>query len=130
MEQLANHLNPYLEQMGKPKLVHELLQSATAPIPASASFFGTLVSGPFENLTLRRHLHSCRRLFADRLAFNDFKNTVRRLSKMRRQQFFFRKVKGFLSWWRAIHVVLAVFLVVVIALHIYTSTRLGYRWIF
>jgi hypothetical protein len=130
IEQLAHHLNPYLERIGKPQVMHGLLQRVTLPIPPSRSYLFSLLSIPLESLNVRGRIQVCHRFFSNRFEYRDFRRTILRLMKMRRQQYFFRRMKRFLSWWRAIHVVLAIFLVVVIALHIYASTRLGYRWIF
>jgi hypothetical protein len=45
------------------------------------------------------------------------------------QVHFYRGLKQFLSTWRALHVVVALLLVVVMAAHVGFSLYLGYRWI-
>ena len=55
---------------------------------------------------------------------------ITRLLRLKRQASVFRTAKIVMTYWRGFHVVLAVFLVLVIAVHIATAWYLGYRWVF
>lgn len=65
----------------------------------------------------------------DRHDYQAFRKTIGRLLKLNRQAAVFRTAKRLMNHWRVIHVVLAIFLLVVIAAHIGPSLYLGYRWV-
>jgi dihydropyrimidine dehydrogenase (NAD+) subunit PreT len=91
---------------------------------------GLLLGMPFAAVRRRLRLSRVHSLFADRNDWREFKRNFIELVKLRTQIQFYRALRRLLSGWRVFHVVLAIFLVVMIAAHIAVSFYLGYRWIF
>jgi thioredoxin reductase/NAD-dependent dihydropyrimidine dehydrogenase PreA subunit len=129
MEQLRGSLNPLLEKVRKPQEIHWLLRKATSPPPEGIGFFRALFSFPVDAFRVRMSLISCRSLFPARHDYHDFSVMMKRLLRLKRQTAVFRTAKNVMTYWRGFHVVLAVFLVLVIVLHVATAWYLGYRWI-
>jgi hypothetical protein len=129
MEQLRGSLNPLLEKVRKPQEIHWLLRTATSPPPEGIGFFRTLASFPVEVIRVRLSLVSCRSLFAERNEYHEFSTMISRLLRLKRQASVFRTAKLVMNYWRGFHVVLAVFLLLVIAAHIATAWYMGYRWL-
>jgi thioredoxin reductase/NAD-dependent dihydropyrimidine dehydrogenase PreA subunit len=130
MEQLRGNLNPLLEQVRKPQDIHWLLRKATSDPPKGLGFFRALVSFPVDMIRVRLSLVSCRSHFATRDDYHEFSTMITRLLQLKRQTSVFRTAKKVMNYWRGFHVVLAVFLVLVIIVHIAISLYLGYRWVF
>ena len=68
--------------------------------------------------------------FPARHDYHEFNVMIKRLLRLKRQASVFRTAKNVMNYWRGFHVVLAVFLVLVIVLHVATAWYLGYRWLF
>ncbi len=130
MEQLRGSLNPLLETVRRPQDIHWLLQTATSEPAQGVGFFRALFSFPLVELRVRWLLASSRSLFSSREDHHEFSLMIRRLLRLKRQASVFRTAKMIMNYWRGFHVVLAVFLVLVIMVHIATAWYLGYRWIF
>ncbi len=130
MEQLRGSLNPLLEQVRRPQEIHWLLRTATSPPPEGTGFFRALFSFPVDAIRVRLSLVRSRSLFRTRDDYHEFSTMITRLLKLKRQASVFRTAKKVMNYWRGFHVVLAVFLVLVIIVHIATAWYLGYRWIF
>jgi thioredoxin reductase/NAD-dependent dihydropyrimidine dehydrogenase PreA subunit len=129
MEQVQGNLNPLLEKARKPQNIQWLLRVAATAVPEGAGILRALVTFPLDVVRIRIALLRCRRLFGDRTDYQDFRRMVLRLLRLNRQIAVFRTAKGVMNHWRPVHVVLAVFLVLVITAHIALSLYLGYRWI-
>ena len=130
MEQLRGSLNPLLEKVRRPQDIHWLLRKATADPPEGMGFFRALLSFPVDAFRVRLSLVSTRSHFATRDDHHEFSAMITRLLRLKRQAAVFRTAKTVMNYWRGFHVVLAVFLVLVISIHIATAWYLGYRWIF
>ncbi len=130
MEQLRGSLNPLLQTVRRPQDIHWLLRTATSEPAEGIGFFRALVSVPLVELRVRWLLASSRALFATRADHHEFSLMIRRLLRLKRQASVYRTAKMIMTYWRGFHVVLAVFLVLVIVVHIATAWYLGYRWIF
>jgi thioredoxin reductase/NAD-dependent dihydropyrimidine dehydrogenase PreA subunit len=130
MEQLRGSLNPLLEKVRNPRRIHWLLKTATSAPPAGLGFWRATLSAPLDAIRVRYSLVSTRSLFATREDHHEFSTMITRLLKLRRQAAVFRTAKAVMTYWRGFHVVLAVFLVLVIIVHIATAWYLGYRWVF
>jgi thioredoxin reductase/NAD-dependent dihydropyrimidine dehydrogenase PreA subunit len=130
MEQLRASLNPLLEHVRKPREIHWLLRTATSTPPEGVGFFRTLATFPFELIRVRLSLVHCRSLFAERHEYHEFSTAITRLLRLKRQASVYRTAKKVMNYWRGFHVVLAVFLLLVIAIHIATAWYMGYRWLF
>jgi thioredoxin reductase/NAD-dependent dihydropyrimidine dehydrogenase PreA subunit len=130
MEQLRGSLNPLLAKIRRPQDVHWLLRTAASAPPEGMGFWRATLSSPVDAIRVRLSLLACRSLFAARDDYHEFSTMIARLLRLRRQAAMFRKAKLIMNYWRGFHVVLAVFLVLVIIIHIATAWFLGYRWIF
>ena len=130
MEQLRGSLNPLLEKVRRPQDIHWLLRKATSDPPEGVGFFRALLSFPVDAVRVRLSLVSCRSHFATRDDYHEFRTMITRLLRLKRQASVFRTAKMVMTYWRGFHVVLAVFLVLVIVVHIATAWYLGYRWLF
>ena len=130
MEQLRGSLKPLLEKVRRPRDVHWLLDVAMSAPLEGMGFFRALASFPVDQVRVRTALVACRSLFATRTEYLEFRGMVTRLLRLKHQASVFRTAKLLMNHWRPFHVVLAVFLVLVIVLHIATTAYLGYRWIF
>ncbi len=130
MEQTRGTLNPLLAKIRNPQKIHGLLKFVTSPVPQGIGFFRALFAMPFDALRVRSSLLLCRPLFSSHHEYREFKRMIVRLLQLKRQASVFRTAKKLMDSWRVVHVVLAVFLLVVIGLHIYSAMNLGYRWIF
>jgi hypothetical protein len=107
----------------------KMLREAEQHMQADASFLRLLASGAVVGMTARRHVRSVRNAFTDAADYKSFAYAYVRLRKMRFQVLFYPKLKRALTVWRAFHVVLSLFLVVVMSAHIMLALYLGYRWI-
>jgi hypothetical protein len=130
MEQLRESLNPLLERVRKPQDIHWLLRTATSAPPEGMGFFRALFSYPVNAIRVRLSLFACRSLFPAPQDYHEFRAAITRLLRLRRQASVFQTARVVMSYWRPIHVVLAVLLLLVIALHMAVSWYFGYRWIF
>lgn len=130
MEQLRASLNPLLEKVRRPQDIHWLLRKATSDPSEGMGFFRALLTFPVDLIRVRLSLVSCRSHFATPDDYHEFSTMISRLLRLKRQASVFRTAKAVMTYWRGFHVVLAVFLVLVIIVHIATAWYLGYRWIF
>ena len=87
------------------------------------------LSFPVDAIRVRFSLVSTRSHFATRDDYHEFSTMTKRLLRLKRQASVFQTAKKVMNYWRGFHVVLAVFLVLVIVLHIATAWYLGYRWL-
>ena len=129
MEQLRGSLNPLLEKVRRPQDIHWLLRKATADPAEGMNFFRALLSFPVDAIRVRLSLVSTRSHFATRDDYHEFSVMIKRLLRLKRQASVFQTAKKVMTYWRGFHVVLAVFLVLVIVLHVATAWYFGYRWI-
>ncbi|MGE5346372.1 MAG: NAD(P)-binding domain-containing protein [Acidithiobacillales bacterium] len=130
MEQIQGSLNPLLAKVRKPQNVHWLLRVAATAVPEGVGTLRAMVTFPLDVVRIRIALMRCRSLFGDRKDYREFGRMIVRLLRLNRQVAVFRTAKTLMNNWRPVHVILAVFLLLVIAVHIATSVYLGYRWVF
>jgi len=107
-----------------------VLDEASAPPDAGGSLVGRLLSAPWEVLRLSVGLGRARPLFLDASDYRQFRRRCVRVARMRIRVGLHRRLKRLLNAWRIFHVVLAVVLLGVIAVHVGVSLHLGFRWIF
>ncbi|MDQ3262734.1 MAG: NAD(P)-binding domain-containing protein [Myxococcota bacterium] len=127
-ERLKARVEPMLEGVRHREAVLAVLAEATSP-PPSGSLPWMIARQPGAALRRRLQLRRVRSLFPDREHREDFEHAFGQLSRLRTQVGFYRGLKRLFSVWRVLHMVLAVFLVVVITAHIGVSLYLGYGWI-
>ncbi len=130
MEQIQGGLDPLLAKVRKPQNIHWLLRVAATAVPEGAGALRAMITFPLDVIRIRIALLRCRSLFGDRDDYREFGRMIVRLLRLNRQVAVFRAAKSLLNHWRPVHVILAIFLLLVIAVHIATSVYLGYRWVF
>lgn len=91
--------------------------------------FALAVGYPARAIAIRRDLGRVRRALPDRDGYRELAATAKTANRLRTQVEFYAGLRRFLSWWRVIHVSLALFLVVIMGAHIGVSLYLGYGWI-
>jgi dihydropyrimidine dehydrogenase (NAD+) subunit PreT len=111
-----------------PAAVRRLLERATAPAPRVWLPL-LFLRMPFEAISTRLRIAQVRRMFPSREDYLEFREDLFRLLRLRTQVGFYQSLKRLLSGWRVFHALLAIFLVVMIAIHIGISLYLGYGWI-
>lgn len=128
-ERLKSRVEPLLEGVTNVVPVHAVLERATAPA-VGGSLTVMLAGMPLRAWRTRRQLRRIRPLFQSKGHFRQFAEAFYRIDRLRTQVGFYKSLRRLLSVWRVLHVLLAVFLVLMIAAHIAVSLFLGYRWIF
>jgi thioredoxin reductase/ferredoxin len=109
-------------------LAHVLAIAAdTAALPRT--LLGLFLGLPAEALRVRAGLTEARSLFLEGLAHRSFCWQVQEFRRLRAKSAFHRELKRLMRAWRALHVVLAVLLLLLIGLHVWVSVRVGFRWI-
>jgi hypothetical protein len=122
-ERLKDRLGPLFAEGG----AHARAIEARLTAPVTAGSLPLLfVKGPFEALSLRLRLFALRGRFPDRAHYRELARAVIPADRLRWQIRFSSSVKRLLRGWRAFHATLAVFLVVVMIVHIVVSLSLGY----
>jgi thioredoxin reductase/NAD-dependent dihydropyrimidine dehydrogenase PreA subunit len=111
-----------------PQLQH-LLSLISSGVPSQRSLLARMLRGPGEAVRVWRGLRQARRLFMDRRAHRGFCVAVHRFRRLRAKMQLHRGLKQLMSVWRALHVVLAVLLLALIAMHVWVSLRVGFKWI-
>jgi dihydropyrimidine dehydrogenase (NAD+) subunit PreT len=120
-----------LRAFAAPELAHvgpaaaRLLDRATAPVQAG-SMLTLFLRFPFESAALRFRLRGLRRGFPDPERFEDLRNALVKLLRLRWQLRFYGSLKALLRGWRVFHATMAIFLVLALAAHIAVSLYLGY----
>ncbi|MCC6809552.1 MAG: NAD(P)-binding domain-containing protein [Deltaproteobacteria bacterium] len=112
-----------------PELKHAEAQIDEARFK-KGSMLGHLIGFRLATRRLREDLGKLRGSFTDGHAYEDFVAAAVSVQRLQLQAHFFRGLKRLLSGWRAFHVVLALFLVLIIAVHVTLSIYLGYTWVF
>ena len=84
---------------------------------------------PGESLRMARGLRHARQMFVESGTYHMFRDQVQEFRRLRTKIRFHRNFKGFMSKWRALHVVLAIVLLALIAMHVWVSIRVGFRWL-
>jgi len=122
-ERLKGRLGPLFAEGGTHARAIEARLSA--PVEAG-SLLLLFLMGPFDALALRLRLLAIRDRFPDRAHYRELARAVIPADRLRWQIRFSSSVKRLLRGWRAFHATLAVFLVVVMIVHILVSLSLGY----
>jgi dihydropyrimidine dehydrogenase (NAD+) subunit PreT len=117
----------YAETQDRP-LLHILALATNGPTFAR-SLPGLFLRMPFEALSVHRGLRHSRRLFLDRVGYRGFCAQVQEFRRLSTKFQFHRHFKRFMSVWRSLHVVLAIVLLALIAMHVWVSLRVGFRWL-
>ena len=124
-ERLRAQLAPVLEGARDRERLDRLVERAAAELPRG-SLVVALVREPVSAAILRVRLRLVKGLFAGGAQYERFKLSLLRMRRLRFQIAFYGGLRKLLRGWRVLHASLAVFLVVVIAVHIGVSLYLGY----
>jgi thioredoxin reductase/ferredoxin len=121
-----------VQRLGPPEgqgaLGHVLaLIAGTAALPRT--LLGLFLVMPFLWLRTRAGLHQARPLFLESITHRVFCRQVMELRRLRVKTQYHRAFKRLMTAWRALHVILAIVLLVLIGLHVWVSVRVGFRWI-
>lgn len=130
IEKLKKNLNPILHQIKNPQKVHALLKKTMQPTPEKMGFLNFIYSGVVDWVSMRLEFSKLKPIFDNEEQYDEFCDTIERIHQHKRQVIVFRTVKYLTGYWRVTHVGMAVVLVVVIAVHIYTAIQMGFVWKF
>jgi thioredoxin reductase/NAD-dependent dihydropyrimidine dehydrogenase PreA subunit len=111
-----------------PELLH-VLGLVSGGAVGRRSLIELIARTPREALRVRRGLRQARPLFVDRRAHRGFCAAVHRFRQLETKMRFHRRLKRLMSVWRALHVVLAIVLLALIAMHVWVSLRVGFKWL-
>lgn len=126
---IASQLEPRLVEATNAQVVRDLFAQANQA-PPQHSFLRTMIEQPLHRRRLARQLQGARPYFADDKTFTTFRDGVMQIARSRLQISFYTGLKRLFRGWLVIHVVLAIFMVVLIAAHVSVTLYLGYGWIF
>jgi thioredoxin reductase/Pyruvate/2-oxoacid:ferredoxin oxidoreductase delta subunit len=96
---------------------------------AGAAAAGLLLGRPGEALLIRRGISMTRRLFLNDGAYRHFRGQVLRLRRLDLNAQFHHRFKRLMTSWRVFHVSLSILLTALIALHVWISVHVGFKWI-
>ncbi len=130
IEKLKKELNPILQQIKNPQKVHLILKKTMQPTPDSMSIFQFVFHGISDWFVMKIEFSKLRPVFTDATQYREFCDTIKKIHHYKRRAAVFRAVKHLMGYWRITHVGLAIVLVAVIVVHIYTSVQMGFRWKF
>lgn len=123
---LQHEINPILANLKATKTVHKILLSASEPLSSDTNLFYFLLHGVKSRLALEGQLISTKDVFPNRRQYRIFRQKILKMRQQNRRVHIFQKIKFIMSYWRVIHVVLAIALLIVISIHIYTVFQMGY----
>ncbi|MCC7073894.1 MAG: NAD(P)-binding domain-containing protein [Deltaproteobacteria bacterium] len=129
LQELERKLEPHLAEATNAEAVRELFDQANRP-PAKRSFLAAVLTERVEHRRLTKAIHGVAHYFPDRAHWEVFRDCLAQLSRGRMQLAFYATMKRLFAAWLALHVVLALFMVVLIAGHVAVTVYLGYGWIF
>ncbi len=127
--QLSRHEHE-LGELVRGEELQALLGGAIERASKRTSLLGYLLSAPLRRISRWWMLHRARRLFSDADGFAELERAFLEYETLAVQTQFYGSLRRLLSAWRAFHVVLSVLLVGIIAVHVWLSIYLGYRWIY
>jgi hypothetical protein len=129
LRELEHKIEPHLVEATNAQVVRELFDSANRS-PRHTSFLQAVFTERGARRRLARQIVAARRFFPERSTWEAFRRELLELSRGRMQVAFYASMKRLFSAWLVLHVVLALFMVVLIAGHVALTVFLGYRWIF
>lgn len=126
LKALERQIEPRLVEATNAHVVRELFQKVNAR-PAKVPFLKLLIETPKATRRLEREIDLARPYFpVDGRAFASFQDGLMEIARGRVQEVFYASLKRFFRGWLVIHVVLAVFMVVLITSHIGVALWLGF----
>ncbi|OGQ26336.1 MAG: hypothetical protein A2138_25490 [Deltaproteobacteria bacterium RBG_16_71_12] len=129
LQELERKVEPHLVEATNAELVRDLFDQANRP-PKHRSLLRAVVEERGARRKLTKAIHYAARFFPDRAHWEVFRDCLLELSRGRLQVAFYATMKRVFAAWLVLHVVLAIFMVVLIAGHVAITVYLGYGWIF
>jgi len=125
LKALERQLEPRLREATNSDAVRQLFLKVNA-VPERVPFLRLLMQAPSSARHLQRDIELVRPYFPDGHVFASFRDGLTELARGRVQEAFYSSLKRFFRGWLVIHVVLAVFMVVLITAHIGVALWLGF----
>jgi len=108
--------------------LRQIVRLVQGRLPGRDRLFITALRIPWTWIVFAVQLVRLRSVFLDRRSQWVFAKQVMRLRGLRTREALHAPIKSFMSWWRLFHVVAAGILFTLIAMHVWVSLRLGFRW--
>ena len=128
MERLRAEAYHESVRSSNPARLRQLIHSLTSIAPQRRHLIQLFWQHPRTVLVTRWMLHRLRPLFAAREDYAAFRHTAIAIGRMHTEIEFYQALRSFLGWWRPIHVLLAILLVLIMSVHIGISLYVGYGW--
>jgi len=109
--------------------VQQTLEAVTEP-PKKIGIVALLLYPYRQRAALDFAAEKVRRFFDDDEHWHEFREELDNILRLRLQVAFYKHIKRFFRLWLSLHVVLAVFMVLLITVHVGVSLYLGYAWVF
>jgi thioredoxin reductase/Pyruvate/2-oxoacid:ferredoxin oxidoreductase delta subunit len=126
LKALERQIEPRLREATNSDAVRQLFLRVNA-VPPRVPFVRLLLETPSSTKKLQQDIELARAYFpADGRVFASFRDGLTEIARGRVQEAFYSSLKRFFRGWLVIHVVLAVFMVVLITAHIGVALWLGF----
>ena len=129
LRDLERKIEPQLAEATNAQAVRELFDSANRS-PRHSSFLSAVFTERATRRRLGKEIAAARRFFPERGTWEHFRDGLLELSRGRMQVAFYATMKSLFAAWLVLHVVLAIFMVLLIVGHVAVTIYLGYGWIF
>ena len=106
-----------------------LYRTANA-VPEGATLVRAMLKERSGRRKLLKDIDEARGMFKDQAAFEVYRDGLLKINRARLQISFYAALKRVFRAWLIIHVVVALFMVVLIGAHVAVTTYLGFTWIF
>lgn len=126
---MTKTLQPHMAESADFGRVTGIFTRATEA-PVERTLVGAVVRDSKGRKQLERSIDEARHLFKDEAKFYLYKESLQKIGRMKMQIAFHTALKRVFRGWLVIHVVVAIFMVVLIGAHVGVTTYLGFRWIF
>ncbi|MCB1197861.1 MAG: NAD(P)-binding domain-containing protein [Deltaproteobacteria bacterium] len=124
IQDLQEALHLQIENINQPKVIHRILRDIS--IKRGSNIFSSLLWGMLVKIRVRIQVAKLKKAFLEKQAYKAFKANIIDLQKYQKQISTYKTISKIMSYWRVIHVVLALTLLIVIVIHIYTAYQMGY----
>jgi thioredoxin reductase/Pyruvate/2-oxoacid:ferredoxin oxidoreductase delta subunit len=129
MSELEAQVGPMLDETTNSRAARALISAAQSE-PLPKSFLDALFGLPRRARLRKKQLKSLSHLFIHAEHYDQFTILLDELARVQIQAVFYGAFKRLFRTWLVTHVVLAVFMVFLIAAHVSVSLYLGFNWIF
>lgn len=128
---MARDFGRHYEHLEAAARLRQLLDlESTARTSILGALYGILIVWPLRYLRVRQLVGRAAHSIEDRDQRLEFSHFAREMLKMRFQMDYLAPLKRLLGLWRSSHAILAVFLLILVIVHVVIEFWVGYRWIF